>query len=219
MVTIAVKKIMGIARASVKKVGGILQNKTVTLQPSSGIDTYLMHYAGFDDTNFSTNASLTVQPYSASTIKRVLIAFDLSSIPAGATILSAVLGLKLTSAYAGEVTIEAHEITRSWTLAGVTWNKYDGSNAWATPGGDFDAAVIDSVVLDGTVQFYEWDITASIVQGWLSTNNGLLLKASNEALTISDKYFAASENATPGNRPYLRVTYTGIKKFMGVSNV
>jgi hypothetical protein len=192
----------------------------VTLQPSTGLDTFILHFAGQDDTNFYTDPVLTIQPYSATIIKRILTKFDLTTIPTDANINSAKIGLKLTSAVeATSISMEAHEISRSWVPSAVTWNKYDGTTAWSIAGGDYGTTVIDAVNVGNTLQVYEWSITPLIVQGWLTTNNGVLFKGSNEASGVSDKSFVSARGTTASDRPYITIDYSiggASRKLLGV---
>jgi uncharacterized repeat protein (TIGR01451 family) len=139
-----------------------------------------------------------------------VLRFDLSGIPAGATIQSAVMELYYASSRV--TTTEAlrlHRVTRSWTELGATWRTYDGTNNWAAQGGDYDAAVAASVNLDGTVNVWkQWAIT-SLVQSWANgtfTNYGVLLE-SPPASGNNERRFNSSENASATLRPKLTITY------------
>jgi hypothetical protein len=43
-----------------------------------------------------------------------------------------------SSSASNAVSVSAYAATKPWTLS-ATWNTYDGTNAWASPGGDFSA--------------------------------------------------------------------------------
>lgn len=72
---------------------------------------------------------------------RAIANFDVSSI-SGETITAAKLRRNMTIDYGAERAETIYRCTRpaTWTEAGVTWNKYDGSNAWTAAGGDYDGA-------------------------------------------------------------------------------
>ena len=74
--------------------------------------------------------------------RRALLRFDVqSSIPRGIHVLDSELGLHLFDQVGtGTISVDAHRVTRSWT-GGATWNTYDGTHAWTTGGGDYDASL------------------------------------------------------------------------------
>jgi hypothetical protein len=161
--------------------------------------------------------------------RRGLLSFDLAAIPAGATITSASLRLRLSRETGPSATFDLHRVLASWgegpTDAGAnggggvaaepgdsTWNYrvYD-SLLWTTPGGDFSPTVSASQIANA-VAFYNWtspQVTAD-VQGWLnnpSSNFGWLLKDSTEAVLHTAKRFDSHENSVAANRPQLTITY------------
>jgi hypothetical protein len=73
-------------------------------------------------------------------IRRSIIKFDLSGIINGSSPQSATLSLHCTLV-AGSVSIDVRRIiqTQDFT-SGATWNKYDGSVAWTTPGGSLGSS-------------------------------------------------------------------------------
>jgi hypothetical protein len=78
--------------------------------------------------------------------------------------------------WGNNATWNVHRLTRGFT-AGATWNKYDGTNAWTTAGGDFDSTVAASKQIANTTGWHEWRIT-DLVQDWASgthDNLGLML--------------------------------------------
>ena len=106
---------------------------TLTLQPDAtdGIDTYV--YEASANANFGTGVTLSLIGFAALR-QRVLIKFDLSSIPAGATIDSATLTLYGQGSGADNTPLAVHRIlaaSGSWTEAGATWNFQDGVARWA----------------------------------------------------------------------------------------
>lgn len=90
----------------------------------------------------------------------------------------------------------------------ATWNSYDGTNDWTTPGGDTTGAMLsDSQVggsgTEGTNYF--WDLT-SLVQSWVDQSqpqNGLILKSVSGSNTIGFGTFADSGDI----QPYLEIYY------------
>jgi hypothetical protein len=152
--------------------------------------------------------------------RNVLIRFALEALPPGARVTDARLGLYLEGG-SGVVdgVLDLHRISRSWVEgiyddadpaagAGVTYQEYDGGNPWTTPGGDYDATVIDSVTLPSMVPgWYAWNVTGQI-QDWLdgAPNYGFLLREGGG--DAGDIDFTSSDNTgNPENRPRLTLTF------------
>jgi hypothetical protein len=86
----------------------------------------------------------------ATNSQRALLRFDLTAVPAGATLVSCLLEVHvvtLNEAGPGQV----YRVKQAaWSETMATWNRYDGVNAWTTPGA-FNAveAMSDVVVTAG----------------------------------------------------------------------
>ena len=189
------------------------------LQPdaTAGIDTWLD--SSNPTVNQVTNAGFMVGSGTTDPARfRELCKFDLTSIPVGATILSAILALtQYGSSLAG--TFEIHRIlaaNSSWTEATATWNKRDGTNNWAgsvgcrTSGTDYAATAMysgdpgtNNVLKNFTLDLTEFGLM------W-ANNYGLIMFGS----TITGggganpyRFFRSSDYATAGDRPKLTVTW------------
>lgn len=120
------------------------------------------------------------------------------------------LVMRQTANYSGSATIEIHSLTQTgWTELGATWNKYDGTNNWASAGGDFSGTIINSfsppgIGSDVTVNLYGGGATNPITPNW-STTYHWLLKVGNETANNVLAY-ASKDNGS--NIPYLIITYT-----------
>jgi hypothetical protein len=165
--------------------------------------------------------------------RRALIHFDLSSLPANATITAATLRLVMSQTSSGPQDVQVRRLLASWgegtsnsggsptsgggtgapsTPGDATWiHRFFPSQPWAAAGGDFTAAVSASqtVGLEGA---YDWTgvTLASDVQGWLNSpasNLGWIL-IGEETATRTSKRFNARENEDPATRPQLILTYT-----------
>ncbi len=103
------------------------ENNVVTLLPVD--DAYLSNSGAESDMPWNTVVLEQFGYYG--TIKRPLLKFDLSQIPAGATVISARLTLQLIGIYGGQ----GHESSAwrmpsdAWAEETVTWNSYDQSGA------------------------------------------------------------------------------------------
>jgi len=132
-----------------------------------------------------------------------LVRFDVSSIPAGSTVLSAVLLLDRNDTYnkigAGFV-FEVAAVTSDWDEATVTWNAAPsfGGTAAVFFGGD-----------DGETGPVSVSLPASLVQGWLSGgNHGLCVRRTFQPVSGEcNELDLNSRESTIGNPPRLEVVY------------
>ena len=143
----------------------------------------------------------------------MLVNFDIAdNLPADVEILQAAVSLGLGSA--SDTTADNVGVwpaAQPWTSA-ATWNSYDGTHAWTTPGGTTTgaAADVEPVGASGDVgnDFY-WDV-APIVQGWVDHNpaqvDGLIFKATDGSSAPNTLGFN-SQTSTTGDQPYLSVYY------------
>jgi hypothetical protein len=164
------------------------------------------------------------------TLRRGLIRFDLSSIPAGSTVQAASVTLYLTrSRQAGDLPVALHRVDASWTEGtssssqgngdasvngDVTWiHRTKPGVAWSTPGGDFQATPSATQTVSATGGPKSWASTPLLVadvQGWITspaTNHGWII-VGFEAGSTSAKGFATRESAFATDRPRLEITYT-----------
>lgn len=192
---------------------------TLSLQPdaTAGIDAFI--YTPSSGTNFGTHTSAVIGEANNESpgIYRQLIKFDLSSIPASAVVSSATLSLYALSNAADNTRITRFfRQKRVWVESQATWSIYSTGNSWGTAGGfnatDCEQTDIGSLSLVAALtlnQFYDWSLTPSAVQDWISgafTNNGLLGRTDTE---LNDLHgYASSDNVTAANRPKFVVVYT-----------
>lgn len=152
-----------------------------------------------------------------------LLDFNLSSLPSDVTVINAKLGLYLQSKSTSNTTaVGVYRLEKPWTT-GATWNTYDGTHSWTTPGGDYanppeksDAYVNPSV--GGSTGWVYWYPT-KMVQEWVNTanapeyegepqgyaNDGLLVK--DEKDSTVNNVLAFSSIRASSNQPYLEVQY------------
>ena len=177
-----------------------------TSQLVAAADTFLKKDKS--DDNYGNASDLKLKADS-NKIERALLRFDLSGIPTGTTLTSATLRLYVTSAKSG-VTVNLHRSSRGWVegtgnkSSGADWNHHDDPQAWATPGGDFTAQVLGSLVPDTAGVYHEVDVTA-LVQVWVDgylPNDGLLLDPTGATDEVK---IGSRENA--GKEPLLKLTY------------
>ncbi len=170
----------------------------------------------------------------ALTLRRALLAFDLTSIPADATINSVTLRLRVSRSASGTEVCTLHTVSQIWgegasnsdtSMGGgggvgaqandATWlDRFFGNNQpWTTAGGDFDPIASASANIIG-IGFYNFS-SAAMAEDVARWHNGSLVNAGwmvrgNEADSGTAKRFDSSENTTPAHRPTLVVDYTPI---------
>jgi hypothetical protein len=187
----------------------------LTLQPDAtdGMDTMIR--ANQPTTNYGTEIDIRIgeETGNPNFINRTLIKFNLSALPADATINSATLSLRATvDAASAATTYRVYRLKRAWTESGATWNTYDGTNNWQTAGGfgtdDCEQTDIGSRAFTATEtlnQFKDFVLTPT-TKAALDLGNGWLIKADAE---LNDCYrFNSSDDATGVNRPQLVIDYT-----------
>lgn len=189
---------------------------TLTLQPSStGIDTYINQSS--PTLNYGTTTTL-LSNGSGSAGKKILIKFDISSIPANSVILSATLKLHASSV-PGSPTASIFPLAASFFEGsqngvapsagqdGSTWNlrNANGSVAWSGGAGNPGIGALDSAVsvVFGSIAF---NVTTSVDQMYrgVIANNGWLISSTN---TAGDIIWSSSDSATSSERPQLVITY------------
>lgn len=149
---------------------------------------------------------------------RVLIKFDISSIPSNAVCTSAVLGLWGESGISGS-TWTAYSIlsgNSTWD-ENATYATKDGTNAWAgsdgcsTSGTDYNGTSIGSLTWANNNNEQTMTLTTATVQSWInnsSTNHGILFLSNavayNWSITSSDYTLNSIR------RPKLTVNYNPV---------
>jgi hypothetical protein len=200
---------------------GALKDNTLYETPddsvSNGLGPYM--YAGRTGTNAGTPA-----------LRRAVIGFDVSSIPADAVIESATLTLNLSrAAAAGPGNIFVHRLLKDWgegtsnagdpggsgvaaTPGDATWGyNFYNTSQWTDRGGDFFPGPSSARLVSdlGKYNFNDSPM-ATDVAGWIAdpaSNFGWIIRGSEEALN-SAKRFETKENPIEGNRPALTVVYS-----------
>ncbi|NNE08813.1 MAG: multicopper oxidase domain-containing protein, partial [Gemmatimonadetes bacterium] len=165
--------------------------------------------------------------------RRALIAFDIAAnIPAGATIDSVRLTLRMSRTQAGTENISLHRALSNWGEAGshadgeegkgapadtndATWNyAFWPGTLWSTSGGDFSGTASATTPV-GNNGYYDWMSVAMTadVQSWLDTpgtNYGWFV-IGPETGTERAKRFDSRTNSNVSRRPELEVWYTPVQ--------
>lgn len=162
------------------------------------------------------------------TLRRAVLWFDVSGIPAGSTITAVSLQLHFQSATPSAQVCTVHAVQAPWgegessdlggggapaTPGDATWSHREWpSTPWTTPGGDFAPVASASALIDG-VGFRSFASTPQLVadvQAWVdnpASNFGVLIKG-NEAVLQTTKKFDSRESAEAAQRPLLNVEFT-----------
>src|SRR5215212_1202417 len=132
--------------------------------------------------------------------------WDLSQLPAGATVSSAKVTLNISNP--SLQTFGVYDLKKAWNEGQINWNQAATGTPWATAGakGTTDRGAQVGSVTPTTIAPYTFTIPASVVQGWLdnpSSNNGILFA---HTTNFDGFIFDTKEGNTP---PKLSVTFSG----------
>lgn len=162
-------------------------------------------------------------------IRRGLVKFNLSSLPANITITSASLQMEASKGVTSATNISLHRLNSDWgegnsnapgnegsgtssTTNDATWihTFYNTSN-WTSSGGDFNSTpTATAAVTIGTVNWVSSTALVNDVQNWVnspSSNFGWII-IGDESTPSSAVRFNTREHATASTHPTLNITYT-----------
>jgi hypothetical protein len=184
---------------------------TLILQPDETASKDAMVWDYQPNNNFGTFPDFTANAWTHSgtpTVTRSLIAFDISSIPANSTIISATLSLYYYnsgntighSQSSGSDACWLRRITSSWSESTVTWNNLPSTttvNQVNIPASGNDTASYPNI-----------NVTALITDIYNNptTSDGMMLELQTEQYYRS-LLFASSNNSNPALRPRISITY------------
>ena len=197
---------------------GVYGQTTITLQPDSvtGKDAMVGSYPNDLNTNIGNHIHLLASAWTVSGspgVRRGLLQFDLSGIPAGASIVEAKLSLYHSSMQPNEGHTDRsgsndwviQRITSNWDEQTVTWNNQPNSTTQ------------NQILLPGCTGCWPVYSTSdylninvdTIVQYWVdnpSENFGFIMKLQTEQFYRAMK-FASSDHPDASLHPKLEVTY------------
>ena len=191
---------------------------TVTLPPSA--DTFIgARYQGPNGTGLDTIIGTQGQQANLAR-NHGLLKFDVASrIPSNAIITTATLRLTVTKAPMSgpNSNFNLHRLLRSWSELQTTWTlRLPPSTAWSVPGAATPAdysAVVSGTHFIGGPSDYLFTSTSNLVAdvtAWVknsSTNQGWLVKTSDESVASSARHFGSREGPSSA-APQLTVDYT-----------
>jgi hypothetical protein len=145
-------------------------------------------------------------------VRKVLVQFDLSTLPPHAVVTSAKLRLTTVDAGANLIYVHAYRLLTCWQENSATWQQARTGQSWAAAGAsasgvDYAPTSLDRVAVDTRNKTYEWDVTAA-AQAWMQggqENCGLILVG--DAGPQLQWGFVASEHSSSIKVPQLLVEY------------
>ena len=164
-------------------------------------------------------------------VRRALLAFDLSSLPPEAVVTAVRLTMNMSKTVAGATTVSLHWVLFDWgegssnatsrgggqgatsTTGDATWihASFD-SGTWSSPGGDFVTTASSSLDV-GSTGLYTWPSTAQLVtdvETWVAdtgSNFGWIV-IGDESAQRTAKRFDSREHGTESGRPQLVVEFS-----------
>jgi len=192
---------------------------------ATGTGTSQDAYINLNTTNYSSENPLKTYTWPQDQVANAIIMkWDLSAIPASATIQDATLFLYLSS-ISGDGGDDPYELSvhkmvnYNPVISSCTGHAYDGTNSWTpnsqcynnVPMAQGDIALAeDTEAIDKTYGYVSWSVT-NMVQDWVSdsgSNYGMLVNSDPVASSDSNRYFSSTESSNPDQRPKLTVTYS-----------
>ena len=141
---------------------------------------------------------------------RVLLRFDLTSVPTGAVVHDAVLWLYLKNGgRATPFAYNVYSVTNPWVETESSWNFYSVGNRWATDGGDYDPLSFYRSTIENIIGWHPMDMSR-LVDLWtrgLVANNGVIIVPDYLGGTAW-KPFVSSDDNNAAQRPKLVINYT-----------
>ncbi len=173
-------------------------------------DALLNSRSGYTNTNYGTTNKMQALRWTfggTPATYRNLIYTDVSDIPAGSTVTSAVLYFYTDPSWTGNINSslsgsnEAYleKVTSVWSDGTVTWNNQPSTTATGRIYVPQSSSNLDNPQVNIT----------SLVQDWVdnpSTNNGMMFKLVTE-VHYRSRIYASEDYATSAYRPKLVVTY------------
>lgn len=183
------------------------------IQPS-GKDAYLREIN--PDTNYGTGTTIYIQN-TADFIRKSLLEFDISELPAGATLISATLELYYSGFANDPVGLTAwayKQIHTDWVEAEATWNIYKTGSSWTAAGGDYvtsDPSGDSAIFPAECPAWMSWDVLAIVQDAYDSSIAAeFLIRFETEGVEDGNQGQFRSNNYTIDTSlcPKLTIAYT-----------
>ena len=178
--------------------------QTLPLQPGpEGIDTYIDEWFppwNADTVDLSLNGELGKR-------SRIVMQFDLSAVPAGATIIDATLFLYEKPSKPDTIQYSIHALNDTWGEQAVSWNSGWGGGV---VGGAFSTESFSNGTVDGDLGWHVFDLTR-LVDLWtrgVEPNHGFIIVPRDEIFDGTKDFACSDVTNKPEQRPMLVVNYT-----------
>jgi RHS repeat-associated protein len=153
----------------------------VTIDPTTVVhtndDCYMVSGTGANTSYCGyTDPLIQVGTDGQGNLRRGFMRVDTSAVPKTAEVIDGKLFLYVESGT--QRNVDLHRVTRESTSA-RTWNKYDGVNSWATPGGEISGSPDGSTAAFGGSAGWYSIPARKLAQGWVdgsTPNYGLIVK-------------------------------------------
>ncbi len=184
---------------------------TIDLDKDAGL-RYKSGYS-YGSTNYGTNASWHCLTSASGAFWRSVAEVDISSVPAGAVIISATLVLKVINQNqtSGSNAVTFHKTDNPWDESTVTWNNQSS----------FTTAASDPVIPAGSTGFVSVDLTDWVRSAIVNAESSIEFVAKlvhEDPNTTRRMSFASSDNPTSSNRPKITIVYYDNDIFMEAHN-
>jgi len=200
----------GLKRAAV---GRIRIDPTLTVQPSAKDNSI---YKGSATANYGDETKIQIYDH-GNWRYRAISEFDISSLPAEATLSSASLRFYYyeyaTSDPVGK-TVWQYKITRTdWVEMEATWNIYKTDSDWTTAGGDYVTANPDggSVTMPSSYGWVSWDVFAIVQDAYDNSNPAEFLVMYEEETAVPysmARFYSKDYVDNTSLRPKLIIDYS-----------
>jgi hypothetical protein len=193
----------------------VILDPSVTITASATDDFYVD--GAYPDTAMGQHATykdrLQVHQGTGSNPHRPVLKIDYSAIPNGAIIGNATLSLypyQNGGAQSPAHTYWCNRCTETGITDFGTWNDYDGTNPWASAGGDFTTTDRVSALVTSAGTRIEWYPTEIVRYGYENTSKigYFLIHDGDESGGGQYMNYRSGNYATASERPTLTITYT-----------
>ncbi|MCP4265962.1 MAG: DNRLRE domain-containing protein [Candidatus Brocadiaceae bacterium] len=176
-------------------------------------DSYI--FENEPNNNFGNDADLRIDgndPSGTNNDVTTLISWDITSIPAGSTVLSASVTFQVFN-YSNS-SYELYQTLRSWNETQTTWNQAENGNSWQVAGAqgaiDRGTTVLGSIIATSsgsyTIPLNTTGLT--VIQDWINgvyPNNGFVISNSNSSDGLDVR---SREYSNAAQRPKLTIVYS-----------
>lgn len=173
-------------------------------------DTYLLQTS--PTTPQGANNALAVKSGSGERVS--MIKFDLSAIPANATVTAATLTITKRGTGGTGLVNNIHRLVRDWVESEATYNEAETGTNWGTAGAanttsDYNTTLLDTLTVPAAQNAPETADLTSVVQDWVDgTSNNYGIRISSDGGSGDPNTWNSKEATTKALWPYIEALYT-----------